>query len=52
MLLFLAGTLGTAGATAATAAGDFALLRARGGGPVYFSVGEWRKAQDLALHAS
>ena len=39
--LFLAGTLGAAGTTAATAAGDFALLRARGGGPVYLSVGEW-----------
>ena len=47
MLLFLAGTLGTAGTTAATAAEDFGLLRARGGGPVYFSVGECRKEHDL-----
>ena len=31
---------------------DYGGNSGRGGGPVYFSVGEWRTAQDVALHAS
>ena len=52
----IASTMGTAAVPAVTCAmfagtfGEpFALARALGGGPLYFSVAEWRKAHCLAL---